>query len=44
MNPDHETVTVCRSPSETVTLTAGDDLAGEEVVPGFSCRVAELFE
>jgi hypothetical protein len=34
----------CYSPSALTTLTARDELSGEDVVPGFTCRVGELFE
>jgi len=44
VDPAQQTVTVCHSPSAMTTLTAHDELSGEEVVPGFTCRVGELFE
>jgi Uma2 family endonuclease len=44
VDPAPQTVTVCHSPSALTTLTAGDELSGEDVVPGFTCRVGELFE
>jgi len=34
---------VCRSGQEEVILTNGETLTGGEVLPGFSCLVAELF-
>jgi Uma2 family endonuclease len=43
VDPNQQTVTVCHSPSDMTTLTASDELSGEDVVPGFACRVAELF-
>ena len=33
-----------RSPDDITHLTAGDSLNGEDVVPGFTCQVAELFD
>ncbi|MDE0635299.1 MAG: Uma2 family endonuclease [Candidatus Poribacteria bacterium] len=42
--PRAKTVTVYRSETEITTLTRNDTLSGEEVVKGFSCQVAELFE
>jgi len=38
-------VTVHRSPVDlrALTLTTADTLSGEDVMPGFSCPVAELF-
>lgn len=42
--PQTHTVTVVRSLQERVELGSEDILDGEDVVRGFSCRVAELFE
>jgi len=44
LSPTSKTVTVYRSETEITTLTRNDTLSGEEVVKGFSCQVAELFE
>ncbi|MDE0087117.1 MAG: Uma2 family endonuclease [Candidatus Poribacteria bacterium] len=44
LSPTFKTVTVYRSETEITTLTRNDTLSGEEVVKGFSCQVAELFE
>jgi Uma2 family endonuclease len=44
VDPDHQTVTVCHSPTDLTTLTVQDELSGEDVVPGFTCRVGDLFE
>jgi hypothetical protein len=38
-----QTVTVYHSPLDLRILTAADTLSGEEVLPGFSCLVGELF-
>ncbi len=40
------TVTIHHSPSltDTVTLTENDELTSEALLPGFRCRVAELFK
>ncbi len=43
VDPEMQTVTVYRSPVDLRILTAADTLAGDEVLPGFSCRVADLF-
>lgn len=43
VDPEMQTVTVYRSPVDLRILTAADMLAGDDVLPGFSCRVAELF-
>ncbi|HVT58270.1 MAG TPA: Uma2 family endonuclease [Thermoanaerobaculia bacterium] len=42
--PQSGTVHVFRSPSEVQVLGSGEMLSGEDVLPGFSCAVAALFE
>lgn len=44
IEPVAQTVTVYRSKTDIKTLTYNDTLTGEDVVEGFSCPVAELFE
>ena len=44
LKPLSKTVTVYRSETDITLLTRNDTLTGEEVVKGFSCQVAELFE
>ena len=44
IKPRSKTVTVYRSETDITVLTRNDTLSGEEVVKGFSCQVAELFE
>ena len=44
IEPKLQTVTVYRSLTSIRTFTANNSLSGEEVVPGFSCKVSELFE
>ena len=44
IEPVAQTVTVFRSKTNIKTLTQNDTLTGEDVVEGFSCPVAELFE
>ncbi len=44
LEPRAKTVTVYRSETEITLLTRNDTLSGEDVVDGFSCQVAELFE
>ena len=39
-----KTVTVYRSETDITLLTRNETLSGEEVIEGFSCQVAELFE
>jgi Uma2 family endonuclease len=43
VNPTWRTVTVYRSRREIRTLTEDDELSGEDVVPGFRCRVGDVF-
>ena len=42
--PRSKTVTVYRSETDITLLTRNDTLTGENVIEGFSCQVAELFE
>ncbi|MDE0316284.1 MAG: Uma2 family endonuclease [Candidatus Poribacteria bacterium] len=44
IEPTGKTVTVFRSETDITTLTRKDTLTGEDVVEGFSCPVAQLFE
>lgn len=44
IEPTAQTVTVYRSKTNIKTLTQNDILSGEDVVEGFSCPVALLFE
>ena len=44
IEPIGQTVTVYRSKTDIKTLTFEDTLTGEDVVEGFSCQVAQLFE
>ena len=44
IEPVGKTVTVYRSETNIKLLTHEDTLSGEDVVEGFSCQVAELFE
>ena len=41
--PDTRTVWVYRASGETTHLRVGETLSGEEVLPGFTCPVAEVF-
>ncbi len=42
-DPHQRIVTVYRSLSQSQVLENGDTLSGEDVLPGFSCLVSELF-
>ena len=44
LEPVTKTVTVYRSEMDIETLTRDDTLTGENVIPGFTCPVAHLFE
>ncbi len=44
VEPGSKTVTVYRSETDIKLLTRNDTLTGEDVVEGFSCQVAQLFE
>ncbi|MBM4043441.1 MAG: Uma2 family endonuclease [Planctomycetes bacterium] len=44
VHPARRTVTVYRSATDIETLTERDELDGHDVVPGFRCRVGDLFE
>ena len=43
VNPKRRTVTVHRSLNDAVTLYENDELDGQDVVPNFRCRVADIF-
>ena len=44
VNPASRSIAVYRSSTDTQTLTEKDELDGQDVVPGFRCRVSEIFE
>jgi Uma2 family endonuclease len=43
VNPDQRTVTIYRQPSEGRTLWEDAIITGEDVLPGFECRIADFF-
>ena len=43
VDPKRRTITVYRSLTEITILTENDTLDGEDIIPGFSCRAAEVF-
>jgi Uma2 family endonuclease len=43
VDPKNRTVSVHRPGRDELVLTAADMLSGEDVLPGFSCPVADLF-
>jgi Uma2 family endonuclease len=44
VDPEDRTVTIVTEPLESRVLEAGATLDGGDVLPGFSCKVAEFFE
>lgn len=44
VSPKLRNVTVHRSPTDVTVLTEHDELDGQDIVPGFRCRVAEIFD
>ena len=44
VNPTHETVTVYRPGAEPILYNRTQEISGDPVLPGFRCRVAEIFE
>ena len=44
LEPLSKSVTIHRSETDITLLTRNDTLSGEDVVEGFTCQVAELFE
>ena len=43
ISPESRTVLVRRPDGACTALTDADDLSGEDVIPGFTCKVADLF-
>lgn len=43
INPKQCGVSVYRSPTDLIRLSEGDELEGGDVVPGFRCKVSEIF-
>jgi Uma2 family endonuclease len=43
VNPRRRTITVYRTLTDMTILTENDTLEGGDIIPGFSCRVAEVF-
>ncbi|MBM4035361.1 MAG: Uma2 family endonuclease [Planctomycetes bacterium] len=43
VNPLRRTVTVHRGAAADTTLTVNDELDGQDILPGFRCRVSQLF-
>lgn len=43
VNPKRRSVTVYRAQNDAVILMENDELDGQDIVPGFRCRIAEIF-
>jgi Uma2 family endonuclease len=43
VNPKNRTITVHRSPTDATVLSENDELDGGALVPGFRCKVSEIF-
>jgi hypothetical protein len=43
LDPEARSAAVYRSLTEVRTLSAKDQLTGEDVLPGFRCRLRDLF-
>src|SRR4029453_3881616 len=43
ISSENKTITIYSSPTDTTILTAADDLVSEELLPGFRCRIENLF-
>lgn len=39
----HRTIIIYRSPTDTTTLFEDDEIVGDDLLPGFRCKVSELF-
>ena len=44
ISPEHKTVTIYQSPTQVRMLTEEDELLSDDIVPGFRCRLRELFQ
>jgi Uma2 family endonuclease len=44
VNPKTKTVEVRKRDAEKKLLTIEDELTGDDIIPGFHCRVAEIFD
>jgi len=44
ISPEHKSVIVYHSPTQTTILSEADEITDDDLLPGFRCRVAELFQ
>ena len=43
VSPEHRTIIIYHSPTQTTILSEDDYLVSEELLPGFRCHIADLF-
>ncbi|MBI4640568.1 MAG: Uma2 family endonuclease [Candidatus Tectomicrobia bacterium] len=44
ISPEHKTVMIYHSPTEVTILSEEDELISDDLLPGFRCRISELFQ
>ncbi|MFN7930090.1 MAG: Uma2 family endonuclease [Blastocatellia bacterium] len=44
ISPEYKSVTVYHSPAQSIILFEDEELAGEDLLPGFRCAVRDLFK
>jgi Uma2 family endonuclease len=44
ISPEYKMLTIYQSPTQVRILTEEDELTSDEIVPGFQCRLRELFQ
>lgn len=44
VSPEQQTITIYHSPTSTTILTAENELTCERLLPGFCCRVGDIFQ
>jgi Uma2 family endonuclease len=44
ISPEHKTVTIYHSPTQAKIFSEADELVGDDILPGFRCRISELFQ
>jgi Uma2 family endonuclease len=44
ISPEYKTVTIYQSPTQVRMLTEEVELSSDEILPGFRCRLRELFQ
>jgi Uma2 family endonuclease len=44
VSPEHKTVTIYHSPTQVTILSEEDEMVSDDLLPGFRCRIVELFQ